>query len=144
MLCLLGAVAVATAARATPRRLGALSATAALGLALAPLLCAPAQPPVGRDYFQTLAVWLRHAPPGPLVSAAPDAFGYLLPERAEQAIAPGARGLILLDAAEREYAPASAAIGTPLQSYVPDGGFERPDGSIDSAPARLLAGVVTR
>ena len=144
VLCLFGAVAVATAVRATPRHLGALSAAAALGLTLAPMLSTPAQPAVGRDYFQTLAVWLRHAPPGPLVSAAPDAFGYLLPERAEQAIAPGARGLILLDAAEREYAPASAAVGTPLQSYVPDGGFERPDGSIDSAPARLLAGVVTR
>jgi hypothetical protein len=144
VLCLLAAVAVVTPGRAVARRLQALGVIAALGLAIAPLLSTPAQPAVGRDYFQTLALWLRHAPPGPLVSAAPDAFGYLLPGRAQRAIAPGTHGLILLDAAQREYAPASVAVGTPLESYVPAGGFERPDGSIDSAPARLIAGVVTK
>jgi hypothetical protein len=144
LLCLLGALALPALTEALSGRWRAAGAVAGLALLLAPVLSTPAQPAVGRDYFQSLALWLRHAPPGPLVSAAPDAFGYLLPDRTERTFAPGARGLILLDAAQRQYASGRAAVGRALGSYVPNSGFERPDGSIDSAPARLIAGTVTR
>jgi hypothetical protein len=141
-LCLLGALTVPALARALPGRRQAVGAIAVAGLMLVPVLSTPAQPSVGPDYFQTLALWLRNAPPGPLISAAPDAFGYLLPGRAQQEIVPGERGLILLDAAQREYVSSTNAAGRVLESYAPDGGFERPDGTIDSAPARLISGLV--
>ncbi len=145
VLCLFGAWAL-TLALAVPRRrmLGILGAGAATVLLLAPVLTTPAAPASGSDYFQTMALWLRHSPSGTLISATPDAFGFLLPDRSEQMLAPGAHGLILLDAAQREYAPTTTAAGRLLRSYVPPAGFERPDGSIDSAPARLIAGTVTR
>ncbi len=144
LLCLLGALAVPALARVLPRRRRALGAVCALGLVLAPMLSTPSQPATARDYFETMALWLRNAPPGPLISATPDAFGVLLPGRAELNMAPGARGLILLDAAQREYAPAVTASGHLIGSYLPPDGFERPDGSLDGAPERLVAGTVTR
>jgi hypothetical protein len=91
-----------------------------------------------------MAAWLRRAPSGPLVTAAPDAFGFLLPDRTERTLSPGAHGLILLDAAQREYETSHAATGRVVASYAPASGFERPDGTIDTGAARLVAGVVTR
>jgi hypothetical protein len=151
-LCLLAAIGLPQLARAmaASRRADWLMASRgvalgafAAGLVLPVIVC-PTQPAVGRDYFQTVALWLRHAPPGPLVSAAPDAFGVLLPTRPERQLAPGARGLILLDASQREYAAARAATGRSVATLMPAEGFARPDGSLDMAPARLLEGEVTR
>jgi hypothetical protein len=78
------------------------------------------------------------------VSAAPDAYGFLLPGRPQQPLAPGARGLILLDAAQRAYAPRLGAQGIVVARLQTAHGFERPDGTIDLRPAILVRGVVVR
>ena len=76
------------------------------------------------------------------VSAAPDAYGFLLPGRAERSLQAGARGLILLDGAQRTYAPGLTAEGVVLAHLTAPQGFERPDGTLDSGPSVLVRGVV--
>jgi hypothetical protein len=109
------------------------------------LLCAVLAHPAPRlapDTFATLAGRLARVPPGTLVSAAPDAYGWLLPGRPQQSLRAGARGLILLDGAAREYAPGLTARGVVIARLTVPHGFERPDGTIDTAPAVLMRGVV--
>jgi hypothetical protein len=133
-----GFVALALRAQSQPVRF-ALPA-GALGLAL---LLGSAPPAVGRDTFAVLAGELTHAPGGTLVSAAPDAYGFLLPSRPQQALARGARGLILLDPAQRAYDPGLSARGVVLERLALPDGFERPDGTLDTGGAILVRGVVT-
>lgn len=116
-------------------------AVPAILLALIPVV-ASAPPPVALDTFAALAPALRHAPPGTLLSAAPDAYGFLLPGRAQRTIRPGARGLILLDGAQRSYFPNLTARGVTVARLRAPQGFERPDGTIDWKPALLVRGVV--
>jgi hypothetical protein len=92
--------------------------------------------------FAGLAGPLGTAPPGALVSAAPDAYGYLLPGRAQRTLRPGARGLVLLDAAQRAYAPGLTACGTAVARIGAGHGFQRPDGGLDRGRATLVRGTV--
>lgn len=101
------------------------------------------RPQLAGDTFASLAGRLAAAPPGTLLSAAPDAYGFLLPGRAERTLRPGERGLILLDAAQRAYAPGLGAAGVIVARFSPPDGFERPDGTLDMGPATLVRGVVT-
>ena len=113
---------------------------AAIGLTL---VITPPRPPLALDTFAALAGPLAQAPAGTLVSAAPDAYGFLLPDRPQQALRPGVRGLILLDGAQRAYDPALGARGVVVARLSAPDGFERPDGSLDTAPVLLIRGVVT-
>jgi hypothetical protein len=110
----------------------------ALGAVLAAARPAPAV-----DTFSTLAPGLAAAPSGPLISAAPDAYGVLLPDRPQLQLRPGLRGLVLLDGAQRAYQPELSARGAIVARWTPPAGFERPDGVIDHGPAVLVRGVVT-
>jgi hypothetical protein len=114
------------------------------GLLMLALLVVPGPPRLANDSLSALAGALGRAPAGTLVSAAPDAYGFLLPGRAQQPLEPGARGLILLDAAQRAYAPQLGAQGTVVARLRAPHGFERPDGTIDLRPAILVRGVVVR
>lgn len=116
-------------------------APVASALALIPVIAAP-QPLPGNDSFAALAGRLAHAPSGTLISAAPDAYGFLLPGRPEEPLRPGARGLILLDGAQRSYASGLTANGVLLARLWSPDGFKRPNGSIDTGPALLVRGVV--
>jgi hypothetical protein len=126
------------------RKLGAVAVAAAAGLALLHPV------PGSRDYDMFPMVAERIAPrldpvPEPLVTAAPDAYGFWLPEVTVHKMRAGVRGAILLDAAQRLYSPGLRARGR-VVARVSDGiAFARPDLEIDAAPAVLVAGrVVSR
>ena len=117
------------------------SLTAAAGLALVGALAAGV-PSVGQDSFSEIAARLEHAPAGPLVTAAPDAYGVLLPGRAVRVMRPGAAGLVLVDGAARAY-DADLGVRGRLVARIPSGnGFLRPDGRIDDGAALLYRGRV--
>jgi hypothetical protein len=140
-------VGLAAATRSPTRRHGARSETLAAGAAAVALSLtvalsvAPAR--LAPDPFASLALQLSHAPQGTLVSAAPDAYGFLLPERPEQSLRPGRRGLILLDAAQRTYQPGLSARGAIVAHLSVPHGFRQPNGTLDTGPAVLVRGVVT-
>jgi hypothetical protein len=108
------------------------------------LIVAHPGPRLATDTFSSLAPSLARAPAGVLVSAAPDAYGFLLPGRAQRTIRAGVRGLVLLDGAQRAYAPRLTARGMVIGRLTAPNGFERPDGALDLAPALLVRGVVVR
>lgn len=128
-----------TAARGT-RPVAVRALTAAAAIIAAALLWSPPAP-LATDTFASLAGRLARMPPGTLFSAAPDAYGFLLPGRAQQPLRPGARGLILLDAAQRAYDPRLTAHGVVVARLTPPNGFERPNGTLDVGPALLVRGV---
>lgn len=113
---------------------------AALALAAAALVHAPPQPAAVDAFARTAA----RIPAGrtPLVSAAPDAYGLLLPDRPQRLMRPGARGLILLDAAQRAYLPGLRARGRVVARIPAAAPFERPDGRADARGAVLVRGRV--
>ncbi len=123
-----------------PRPVAVRALTAAAAVVAAALLWAPPAP-LATDTFASLAGRLAGMPPGTLVSAAPDAYGFLLPGRAQQPLRLGARGLILLDAAQRSYDPGLSAHGVVVARLTPPNGFERPNGTLDMGPALLVRGV---
>lgn len=98
--------------------------------------------PVGQDAFPDIASRLERAPRGPLVTAAPDAYGVLLPSRAVRVMRPGATGLVLVDGPARAYEPHLRVVGRLVARIPPGPGFLRPDGAIDDAPALLYRGTV--
>jgi hypothetical protein len=110
-------------------------------LVLAVLVAQPTPVPA-TDTFAAVAGSFARAPAGTLVSAAPDAYGFLLPERTQQPLRTGARGLILLDGAQRLYDPGVSARGAVIARFAAPYGFERPDGTIDTGPDVLVRGVV--
>lgn len=138
MLVPLYAIAAGVALAQIDRRRAAALAATAISLAL---VFAPSNPRTGTDSFAALA---SRIPPSrlPLVTASPDAFGFLLPGRVVKALAPNAHGLILLDGAQRLYEPTLTARGT-LVAIIDHTAFVRPDGTIDRKPVRLVAGTVT-
>jgi hypothetical protein len=147
LACVAAGFAAAPAAARSERaglraRAAAWPGLAAAGIVLGVLVAQPA-PPIARDTFAGLARRLSAAPAGALVSAAPDAYGYLLPGRPELPLRVGTRGLILLDAAQRLYDPGLSARGEVIARFAAPSGFERPDGTIDAAPDVLVRGVVT-
>jgi hypothetical protein len=79
----------------------------------------------------------------PLVTAAPDAYGFWLPTRTVHEMRPGARGAVLLDAAQRLYAPRLTAKGVVVARVSDEIAFARPDGEIDAEPAVLIVGRVS-
>jgi hypothetical protein len=117
-------------------------AGAAVAAALVVAAISP-RPLLAGDTFASLAERLAAAPPGTLVSVAPDAYGFLLPDRPQRTLRPGEHGLILLDAAQRTYAPNLGAAGVIVARFSAPDGFERPDGTLDTGPATLVRGVVT-
>jgi hypothetical protein len=124
--------------RLRPSVLTAAAALSLVGAVLSPTFAS------GPDTFQGIAERLGHGPQGTLVTAAPDAYGVLLPGRAVRAMRPGATGLILVDGAARAYEPHLAIRGRLIEQIPADEGFTRPNGSIDDTPALLYRGTVTR
>jgi hypothetical protein len=78
----------------------------------------------------------------PLVTAAPDAYGFWLPRQPVRGMRPGARGAVLLDAAQRLYEPRLTARGRAVARVSDDIAFARPDLEIDAGPAVLVLGHV--
>ena len=109
--------------------------------AIASLVLLPAHLGSRDDAFAALAPKLTDDPRLPLVTAAPDAYGFLLPHRSVRALRPGASGLVLLDGAQRLYAPWLTARGRLVATF-DQAAFARSDGSIDRRDLALVRGVV--
>ena len=135
-LALVAALGLGTLGRARLAVATAASALVTAGIALS------SQPVIGVDSFQELAPALERAPAGPLVTATPDAYGFLLPERPVRRLQAGAEGLVLLDGAARAYAPGVRVEGKLLRRIPVLTGFRRPDGAVDRRPALLYRGRV--
>lgn len=135
-LALLAALGLGTLDR---RRLAA--TTAAAGLVAAAAI-GSSQPAIGVDAFQELAPALERAPAGTIVTAAPDAYSVLLPQRRALTMRPGATGLVLVDGAARAYSPDLRAEGAVVRRIPVTTGFLRPDGVVDRRPALLYRGRV--
>ena len=137
---LAGAAVASLPAPARPAAFAAMVAAAALGF-LHPV-------PGSRDYDVFSIVAERVGPrleSRALVTAAPDAYGFWLPEHTVRAMRPGARGAVLLDAAQRLYEPQLGAEGVVVARVTEEIAFARPNGDIDAASAVLVAGrVVSR
>jgi hypothetical protein len=136
---LLPALAVLAGLGLSRLRPGVLAGAAALALAGT---LAASMPDVGPDSFSAIAGRLEHAPAGTLVTAAPDAYGVLLPGRAVRVMRPGAAGLVLVDGAARAYEPGLRVSGRLVARIAAGPGFLRPDGRLDDAPALLYRGRV--
>jgi len=144
LLLPLAAVLAAIGAAALPGRSRALSLAATVTvLAISALHIQPTGNS-SEDMFAALSAQLdRQVPTSqPLVSAAPDAYGFWLPGRPVRAMRPGEHGAILLDAAQRAYEPQLSAQGRVLARLKDEIGFVRPDGLRDAEPAILVAGRV--
>ena len=115
--------------------------TAAVVLVAAGVLVS-SQPAVGTDGFRELAPVLEHAPRGTLVTAAPDAYGFLLPERPVRGFQAGAEGLVLVDGAARGLTARLRVEGKLVRRVEVITGFLRPDGNVDRSPALLYRGRV--
>jgi len=103
--------------------------------------------PGSRDYdvFATVAQEVAPALDAdgrPLLTAAPDAYGFWLPAHTVRQMLPGARGAVLLDAAQRSYEPGLAARGTVLTRVFDEIAFTGTNGEIDADPAVLIDGEV--
>jgi len=119
-----------------------LPVAAGIAAAVAAGVITSSQPAVGTDAFQELAATLERAPAGALVTVAPDAYGFLLPERPIRAMRAGAEGLVIVDGAARAYAPDLTVEGKLLRRIPVITGFLRPDGVVDRDPALLYRGRV--
>ena len=101
--------------------------------------------PGSRDYDMFSSVAEHVAPrldSAALVTAAPDAYGFWLPEHAVRGMRPGVPGAVLLDAAQRAYEPGLSAEGDVVAQVTHEIAFTRPDGAIDADPAILVRGRV--
>ena len=136
---LLPAFAIVAGLGITRFRSVVIAGAAALALAGALLASTPS---IGPDAFRGIAARLEHGPAGPLVTAAPDAYGVLLPRRAVRMMRPGATGLVLVDGAARAYDPQLRVVGRLVERIPATVGFLRPDGRLDDAPALLYRGSV--
>jgi hypothetical protein len=128
------AVASGFAVAAIPRRrliLVAATATACLGAFSA------AGPVPAEDSFTTVAGELPFTGT-PLVTAAADAYGFLLYPRPVRWLRPGVSGAVLVDGAARAYEPAKRVHGRVLARLDAGAGFVRPDGRLDRRPALLF------
>jgi hypothetical protein len=96
------------------------------------------------DVFSSTARKLEPllSPTDPLITAAPDAYGFWLPGQRVRAMRPGETGLVLLDSAQRSYAPHLGASGRVIARVDSDLAFSRPDGEIDAGRALLVSGQV--
>jgi hypothetical protein len=124
---------------ATVQRGRLLVGTAAAALVAAGAVAA-SRPDVGKDAFQELVPVLERAPAGAIVTATPDAFGFLLSDRAVRGYRLGEQGLVLVDGAARALAPELAVEGTLLKRVQVINGFLRPDGTVDRDAVLLYRG----
>lgn len=132
-----GVAVAALTTRVRPLALGAIGVVVALGLS-SPV-------PGTRDHDMFEAVAERVGPrveSATLFTAAPDAYGFWLPDHTVRSMSPGARGAILLDATQRLYEPDLAAEGAVVARVGDEIAFSRPDGEIDADPAVLVSGRV--
>jgi hypothetical protein len=83
-------------------------------------------------------------PSDALVTAAPDAYSFWLPDQRVRVMRPGVRGWILLDPAQRAYAPELGARGSIVSSIDSGFAFSRPDGEIDAGLSTLVVGSVSQ
>jgi hypothetical protein len=99
-----------------------------------------------QDVFSRTAQMLEPvlSPQEALVTAAPDAYGFWLPQQPMRTMRPGASGLVLLDPAQRSYSPHLAARGKVVARVESQFAFSRPDGEIDAGIAVVVAGRVTQ
>ncbi len=99
-----------------------------------------------QDVFSRTAQRLEPvlSPTDVLVTAAPDAYGFWLPDQPVRTMRPGASGLVLLDPAQRSYSPHLAARGEIVARVESAFAFSRPDGEIDAGAAVVVAGRVTQ
>jgi hypothetical protein len=103
--------------------------------------------PGSRDYdmFPVVAKDVApHLAAATLVTAAPDAYGFWLPDHPVRAMRPGAEGVVLLDAAQRVYQPGLTAEGAVVTRIDEELAFARPDLAIDADPALLVRGEVIK
>ena len=136
LLC--GLAVAALGPRLRPAGIAAVAIVAVLGLT---------QPvPGSRDYdmFPIVAQGLaqRLDSTAPLVTAAPDAYGFWLPDRPVRRMHPGARGAILLDATQRFFEPRLAADGTVVARLGGAIVFSLPDLELDAGPTVVVVGRV--
>jgi hypothetical protein len=127
----------ALSTRVRPLALGAVGVVVALGV-LSPV-------PGARDHDMFAVVAERVGPrveSAALLTAAPDAYGFWLPDHTVRSMSPGARGAVLLDATQRLYEPNLAADGAVVVRVGDEIAFSRPDGEIDADPAVLVSGRV--
>ncbi|HZR92502.1 MAG TPA: hypothetical protein VFA44_08870 [Gaiellaceae bacterium] len=137
-LAILAGLGLGTLGRTRAPALAAAAAAAAAATLVASL------PSVGRDQLAAVAASLERAPAGAIVTAAPDAYGVLLPERSLRAMRPGASGLVLVDGAARAYEPDLTVRGALVATIRTDAAFLAPDGTVDRRPAYLYRGTVVR
>jgi hypothetical protein len=141
LLLPLGAVLAGTAVGVLSPRLRPAGLTA-LGLIVVAGVLRPI--PGGRDYDMFAVLAARVGPEVParsaLVTAAPDAYGFLLPQVSVRELRAGERGAILLDAAQRLYRPHLSARGAVVARFDEDLAFVTADGS-DADAALLVAGT---
>ena len=139
-LAALGAAA-GTRVAVTPRTRRAVLAAGAAAVAAVAALAAP--PPPAADMFGAVARELPRTQT-PLVTAAADAYGFLLYPRPVRTLVRGSRGLLLLDAAARAYDPGISVRGKVLARLAPGNGFLRPDGTLDLRSALLVSGTAVQ
>lgn len=127
-------------------RLNERTCTLALGVAglIAIMLALPRLPARSADGFPAVAAQLQSVrlPSLPFVTAAPDAYGTLVPDRSFVVARAGVRGLIIADGAQRAYDSSLLLKGRTLATLDPGAGFVRPDGALDQRPVRIILGTV--
>jgi hypothetical protein len=130
----------AAAVTVVQRRASALALASLLGATLA----LGALPTRAEDAFPTVARQLRalNFPPMPIVTAAPDAYGVLVPERSVRIARPGATGLIIVDGAMRAYEPTLRFSARSVAMLDPGAGFVSSDGNVDRRPVRVEIGRI--
>ncbi len=117
-------------------------------VAVAGLICttiALGSPPARTsDAFAGVARQLQALtlPAAPIVTAAPDAYGVLLPGRRVLVARPGVTGLIILDGAMRAYDPGLRFSARTLVTLDSGMGFVDPHGVIDRRPVQVAIGRV--
>lgn len=130
----LAAIAAGFVVTAVPYRRVAIAV--ATGAAVVGALVS-AGPLPARDPFATIASELPRSNT-PLVTAAADAYGFLLYPRPVRWLRPGARGVVLVDGASRAYEPGAVVHGRVVARLAAGSGFLRPDGRLDHRPAFLV------
>jgi hypothetical protein len=141
LLAVLAGLGLATLNLSTIRARAAQVLLAAAVVAAA-LATAPTPIDVGPDSFALLAPDLAQSAQ-PLLTAAPDAYGFLLPHRSVRALRLGEHGLIVLDGAQRQYAPDLSARGRLIETLT-QVVFVRPNGTQDRGIVRVVLGTVVR
>ncbi len=139
LVAVLASLPAAAATRAQ-RPMSVLAAGSLAGATLA-LGGLPARAP---DGFPAIARQLQalNEPRLPIVTAAPDAYGVLLPERSVRVARPGLKGLIIVDGAMRAYEPDLRLSARTLAMLDPGPGFAGVRGGIDRRPVRVEVGTV--